>query len=153
MALSFVVEPAWFTGWRASLSGLIYPPLILRWGGVVLLAAVTRWRHPEARVLLAMGCLPVSSALYEALPCFLVPRRRREAYLLAVLTLMAGFLQAWIDPPPDLSQPVPVQVRASLGARWPVMLGLVYVPALILLLRRPRQPPVSGHLAPPESEP
>ena len=55
-------------------------------GGPLILLALLRWRRPEARLLVALGCIPHTTMLYEALPLFLVARRWQEGVLLAALS-------------------------------------------------------------------
>jgi hypothetical protein len=70
--------------------------------------------------------------LYDALPLFLVPRQRREGYVLAALTFVVAFLT-----------PVLYPWRAEEGQllsdhlkqRWLLTFALVYLPVLLLVLR------------------
>jgi hypothetical protein len=129
---SFLVEPEWPARWYDALRSSQHASPILQPGGIILLLAVLRWRRPEARLLLGLACVPQTIGLYETLPLFLIPRTRRPAYVLAVLTYVAAFAQAIVFPRlPGMS------LEQNLANRWPVILGLVYVPALVILFLQP----------------
>jgi hypothetical protein len=119
-ALSLVIMPSWPMAWLASVRHQPYNPLILLPGGALLLLALLRWRMPEARLLAALACVPHSWAAYETVPLFLIPQRRIEAYVLALLQYALAFGQA--------------ALHAGARARWFETLGLVYLPALALVL-------------------
>jgi hypothetical protein len=132
---SLFVLPEWPRLWLDALRHQIHTPPILRPGGVLLLLALLRWRHREARLVAALALCPVSTGLYETLPLFLVPRRRRDAYLLAVLTLVAAFIsEATTHWQVENGEPL----AQHLSNRWPFTFGLIYVPALVMVLRLPR---------------
>lgn len=84
--LAFALQPTWVHDWRESvvLSGVHFgaegagkfqytAPIALP-GGVLALAALARWRRPEARLLAVLACVPQSLHLYEIVPLALVPR-------------------------------------------------------------------------------
>jgi len=59
---SLAVYPAWLGEWSAALhAGRTYHAPFSRPGGWVLLLAALRWRRPEARLLLAIHCIPLRS--------------------------------------------------------------------------------------------
>jgi len=129
---SFLVVPDWPARWYEALRNSQHASPILQPGGIILLLAVLRWRRPEARLLLGLACVPQTIGLYETVPLFLIPRTRREAYVLAVLSYVAAFAQAILFPRlPGMS------LEQNLASRWPVLLGLVYLPALVLLFLQP----------------
>jgi hypothetical protein len=125
---SLVVDPLWPLHLWQNRGEALYRAPVLRPGGALLLLALLRWRAPEARLLAALACVPHALTLYDTLPLFLVPSRKGEAYGLAALTYLALFLTE-----------VRLSGGAPLGAdpdlRWTFMLALVYLPALIMLLR------------------
>ena len=96
-------------------------PVTLPGGALVLLAGL-RWRRPEARLLLAMACLPHTVAFYEAVPLFLVPQRWTEACGLWASTLIAYLLARHAG-------------TYIAGAHLIVWLG--YLPAVAMVLLRP----------------
>ena len=129
VVLSLMILPGWPRSWLAALQASNHKLPILQPGGFLLGLALLRWRTREARLLLALACIPQTIGFYEVLPLFLIPRRRREAYLLAVLSYAAAFISALLFPwPPGAAIEI---VRAH---RWPVLLALVYLPTLVLVL-------------------
>jgi hypothetical protein len=81
--------------------------------------------------LLAALCLvPQTTALYETLPLALLCRNRPQAAGFAGLTMLAHLLYL-------LGPQGPWPVGAEY--QWWVLLALVYLPAIVLVLRRPNQ--------------
>jgi hypothetical protein len=134
--LSLLVVPGWPAEWVAGLARTNHiAPVAKPWGWVLLLAAL-RWRTPEGRLLLALACIPQTTSLYESLPLFLVCRKRWDAYVLAVLSHVAAFVQ-------DRYFSAPGQVLETVIAnRWPVFLVTLWLPALIMVLRPERAPEI-----------
>ena len=137
-AIAFVLQPAWFSNWiRTLLHASARRPLhfrapIMHPGGILVLLAMLRWRRPEARLLTAMACVPQSMILYETVPLFLVPRTLIECVALVVLSYAAqvGMVLSKSD--------------LILGGRWIVL--LLYLPATIMVLRRPNRGPATAWL-------
>jgi hypothetical protein len=126
--VSLAVWPGWIAAWLPGLAGTIHVAPVLRPGGFLLLLALLRWRRPEARLLAALALIPQTGTLYDTVPLFLIPRTRWQAYGLAALTQVAAVASAArLEPGMDLV--------TSLDRRWPVLLLLVYLPALGLLLK------------------
>ena len=136
---SMIWLPSWLPQWAENVGTAthITSPL-LRTGGIFVLLALIRWKRPEARLILALACVPQSGAWYEALPLFLVAATRAEAMLLAVLSCF-GFLLYY--PRMDLGSEV--QVNHDVGA---LIVALVYLPAVIMVLRRPNEGEVPAWL-------
>lgn len=126
--LTAALWPHLFHAWLTGLSGSPHVMPIRRPGGVLLLLALLRWRRPEARMLAGLACIPQLGMLYETVPLFLIPRSRWDAYALAACTHLAGLLM-YLNWRPGLP------LVAELTRRWPIMLVLVYLPALVLVLR------------------
>jgi hypothetical protein len=131
LALSFLFLPTWVGDWMASLGQPQYVPPLLRPGGFLLLLALLRWRRPEGRLLAALTVIPHVTTLYETVPLFLIPATRLQGYILLALTFVAAAVEAWVVPTGTLVQQV--------TGRWPVLLVLVYLPALVMLLRLPNE--------------
>lgn len=132
--------PWWIRDWLAAVSTATHmTPPVLRPGGLILLLAALRWRRPEGRLLLFMACTPHTPLLYEVLPIFLIPRIIEEAALLAVLTYVIQFAVFADAPYQDMGAQM-----ASTG-QWTVW--LVYMPALVLVLRRPNIAPQNDVVA------
>jgi hypothetical protein len=129
--LSFVVWPSWPWHWIATLPSAshITAP-IMRPGGFLLALALLRWRRPEARLLFALGCVPQTPTLNETVPLFLVVQTLPEGLTLMSLTIVAAHIvgavyqgtadyQGWM-------------AGVGIAGLW-----LVYLPCLIMVLRRP----------------
>ena len=137
LLLSLAVLPTWPARWIDALANSIARAPLLLPGGFLLLLPLIRWRRAEARLLVGLACVPQTVGFYELLPLFLVPRRRSEAYALAFLTYAAAFTATLVFPR------IPQEpLEAVLLRRWPILLGLVYLPAVFLVLR---PEPVARH--------
>ena len=127
---SFLVEPDWPARWfSATRSAVHIAAPFVRPAGFILLAALLRWRLPEARLLALLCVLPQTMAPYEALLLILALRSRREALVFALSSYaMLPFLST-------------VEKAGSLAQRIqhdaPVLLLFLYLPVLIMVLRRP----------------
>jgi hypothetical protein len=135
LALSLVVRPSWPQEWWAALpadlAGLM-PPLLRPFGFLLLLAAL-RWRSPEARLILAMACVPQTVLPYELVPLALIPASALEMGIYAIGTWIvaagaAGALGLGF---------LPAEWK---GTGWPVTLCAGYLPMLVLVLRRGGRP-------------
>jgi len=131
---SLVALPEWPRLWLAAAAGAdhIRAP-ILRPGGFLLLLALLKWRRPEARLLAVLAGVPQSPAMYEALPLFLAPSSAREALGLALLSHVTYAAIRLL--------PAAASFAEGYQAKWPIMLVLLYLPVLIVVLRRPNQAP------------
>jgi hypothetical protein len=130
VAASFLVWPGWVPEWLDSVSRTPHAPHLLRPGGFLLLLGLLRWRRPEGRLLAWLSLIPGTTALYETLPVALVCRNRTEAAMFASLTMLAHLL---FHVGPQGPWPVGAEYQ------WWVLLPLVYLPALVAVLRRPNE--------------
>lgn len=139
-AVAFALEPAWPAHWLAALrtnpvAWQLAPP-IARPGGAVLLLAALRWRRPEARLLLALACVPTTLVFYDQLALFLVARRWWQAAGLAALTFaLREGANAWIAARP-------LSPAAQMDVVWAGFLLLLYLPCLAMVLARPNAGPL-----------
>jgi hypothetical protein len=133
VALSFLAYPRWVQEWLGSLAGTPHRPHIIRPGGFLLLLGLLRWRRPEGRLLAVLCLIPQTTGLYEVLPLGLLAENRMQAALFAGATLAAHLLY-FLGP----QGPWPVGAEYQ----WWVMLATLYLPALVLVLRRPNSPPL-----------
>jgi hypothetical protein len=134
LALSFVVRPTWLGEWVAQTDGITYyapAAAIWRGGGPLLLLALLRWRRPEARLLCAMACVPHNFIWYDQLLLFLVPRTAREVWLLSALSWVSSFVASAAFTRLGLTEP-----DGQVAFRAPIV-ALMYLPCLLLVLRRP----------------
>ncbi len=134
LGLSFAIWPAWFGSWLAAVRhapNIVAP--VTRPGGFLLLLALLRWRRREARLLGALACVPHTILPQEALVLFLIPTTYREGAALSLLTSLAVLLVYVLGAPRGYA--------ALLDLAWPIMLVVVYLPVLVLVLRRPNTAP------------
>jgi hypothetical protein len=142
VAAAFVIDPAWLTHWRASMAfggahlgtsatGYPYSAPVLLPGGFLALLAITRWRRPEARLLVALACVPQSLYLYDTVPLALVPRGLRQSAVFTVLSYVV--LMYLIRGRPWTSYPA----MAVAGGQMYTL--LLYVPLTLMVLLRPNE--------------
>jgi hypothetical protein len=130
VGISLLVRPGWVQEWLASVAKTPHESHLLRPGGFLMLLGMLRWRRPEGRLLAALCLVPQTTALYETLPLALLCRNRPQAAGFAGLTMLAHLLYL-------LGPQGPWPVGAEY--QWWVLLALVYLPAILLVLRRPNQ--------------
>jgi hypothetical protein len=127
-----VVRPTWPHDWLAAVrSSPVHFAVWRAPGGVVLLLVLSKWRRPEARLLAVMALVPSSPIVYEALPLFAIPRIRIEMLVLCMTTVLMFALM--------LGRSLQADPDAYLSTARPAMLWLVYVPVLLMVLRRPNE--------------
>ena len=131
IALSFAIYPGWAGEWLSGVSGNPHRPLLLRPLGFLLLLGLLRWRQGEGRLLAALCVVPQTTSLYETLPLVLLVENRLQALAFALLTMLANALH-FAGP----QGPWPIGAEYQ----WWVNFGLIYLPALLLVLRRPNAP-------------
>jgi hypothetical protein len=136
--VAYAVQPTWVADWCAALarhraqtapdepfrSIVTYP------GGVVALLCLLRWRRPEARLVAALACVPLTTSSYEAVPLLLVPVTFWESATLVALSYLQEHAAMWFVTAPW----TPVEYAAAHGV--PMVLGL-YLPCVVMVLRRP----------------
>jgi hypothetical protein len=146
---AFALDPSWVTHWRASLAvggahfgtsatGFPYSAPVFLPGGFVALAAVTRWRRPEARLLVALACVPQSLILYDTVPLALVPRGWKESTVFTALSYAVLTYLVRGKPWPSYAD------RAVAGGEMYTL--LLYVPLTLMVLRRPNEGSVPNWL-------
>ena len=127
LGVSLALWPTWISAWRhvVSEANWTFAPITLSPVGLLPLLALLKWRRPEARLLAAMTCVPHTTLSYELLALFLVPATWTEG---AVIWLGTTALVGMVPGPLSAAK------VAAVGA-WSIW--LVYLPALIMVLRRP----------------
>jgi hypothetical protein len=128
LAVSFVLSPSWVRDWLDSLGGIPHLPPVLRPGGLLVLLAVLRWRRADARLLVALACMPQTTTMYEVMPLFLLARSWKEAGALSALTMAAVLLYRYTPQGPW---------PTGADEKWLILLAIVYLPALAAVLARP----------------
>ena len=137
-ALTVVLWPWWPREWIAQLSTVTHMSApVTRWGGPLLLLAALRWRRPEARLLLGLSLIPQTPVVYEALPLFLTVTTLREGVALLVLSVLMG-------PIINHRPPMAYNEWMAMSGFW--MIWLVYLPCLVMVLRRPNVAPANDPL-------
>jgi hypothetical protein len=132
LVASLFARPSWPIEWiRAVRDSPLHFAVWKAPGGFVVLSAVIKWRRPEGRLLTVLSLVPTSPIVYEALPLFVIPRSRHEMMLLALTSQIAFVLtmaKSYVD-----------EHDAYLAVARPAMLLLIYLPALVMVLRRPNE--------------
>jgi hypothetical protein len=128
--IAFIVRPGWVPEWLALLP--LAPHLkapVTFWGGPLILLALVKWRRPEARLLAAMACVPQTAVIYEAVPLFLVVKTMHEGLALLLLCMVAVRIADFGGPYESYNAIMQVM------GQWNVL--LIYLPCLVMVLRRP----------------
>jgi hypothetical protein len=120
--------PGWPREWFALLPAVPHmTPPVMRWGGPLILIALIQWRQPEARLLVALACVPQTPSFYEALPLFLISRTWTESItlfgLMAIVLLVRELVGAetWL---------------ADAQLIGDLVVWLIYLPCLVMVMRR-----------------
>lgn len=133
--LAAMVPLGWHSEWLSVMAnrtaGNYVSPLSVL-GGPLMLLAVTRWKRPEARLLMVMALIPQSFLFYDQLPLFLVAKSRLESMALLVLAF-AGHAVATMMIPAGLSTAEVSRIYA------PAIMLCLYLPCLVMVLRRPNE--------------
>jgi hypothetical protein len=132
LVVSLVVRPEWPLEWMQTFgAGAHIRAPVTTLGGPLVFLALLRWWRPEARLLVALACVPHTTLLYETLPLFLVPESWRQSILLVALNWIAQILVITFQPYDSLAD------RARMSAS--LSMALLYLPCLIMILRRPNE--------------
>jgi hypothetical protein len=139
IAIALLFLPTWPLDWIHAVrntsvlksGGTTYAPPIRTIGGAFALVAILRWRRPEARLLLALACVPQTPLLYETVPLFLVPATILEGGVLWLGSWLAA-LTIYVAAPSDFG-----------STRFPVSANAIgvflYLPCAVMILRRPNR--------------
>jgi len=140
VAISFIVLPSWFDQWLENVRAAPhFRASVTRPGGFLLLLGLLRWRRPEARFFCALACTPLTPTFYDPVLLYVVTRTTREALTLSVGSVVLYFVIAISNPTPIISIWGEVLAKASI---W-----VIYVPCLVMILRRPNEGDVPPYLA------
>lgn len=114
------------------MTGFYFPALRILPLGPLLLAAAFRWRAPEGRLLLAVAVVPQNQSFYSGVYPLLVAKTYRESMMIALVSNLGLMGWFWLDPSSN------AQLDPIHQAPW--LAASVYLPALLLVLRRPSHP-------------
>jgi len=129
--LSLAIWPSWPVAWWHEARKLTHLAPVVRPGGALLFLGLLRWKRPEGRLLAALALIPHRPVGYDMLPILvLVPNR-----VIEMLVLMLGSEIAFRF---ASGLPGTMQIDAYDAASWPAYFAFVYIPALIIVLLRPR---------------
>lgn len=127
---SLLVIPEWPWLWWESLQDMpLHPAPVSVAGGAIVLVALLRWRRPEARLLCVLACVPQVMLFADQLPLLLVAQSRREQAVQWALGWV-GVVGAYRALLPD---------QLLMEAAYPYVVWTMYIPALIMVLRRPNR--------------
>jgi hypothetical protein len=143
LIISFIIWPGWIAEWRATFASAphIVAP-ILRPGGALVLLALLKWKRPEARLLVALACVPHTTVPYETIPLFLIPQTWRQSWTLWALAGVAYAGQA-------LTGPYSSQLEYwTSGAEW--IVAVMYLPCMAMVMSRPNVWPAHDREVTPE---
>jgi hypothetical protein len=130
VAASFAVQPGWVADWLDKVrSAPHFKAPVVRPFGFALLLALLRWRRPEARLLAALALVPQTPTFYDHVFVFTVARTFRESLALTVCTFAVFFVIGFNAPLPSFDAWGDLLARATVY--------LIYLPALVMVLRRP----------------
>ena len=137
IAVSFAFDSSWPVAWLAALDSPNVQPgyhaghfaAIQFPFGFLVLAALTRWRRWEARLLVALACVPQTMLFYETVPLLLIPRGWRESVGFSALTW--GAARWWV------LQQGPMTFAATAPVNGTAITLALYLPATLMVLRRP----------------
>jgi hypothetical protein len=135
---SLALAPSWPARWLANLGHAApHPAPLFTLAGVGCVLALVRWRREDARLVFGMAAVPQLAMFADQLPLMTVARTRVEAMVLALLSHIGGL--TWLMTRSPKAHP------AWDGTN--LMLASVYLPALILVLRRPNEGKLPSWLA------
>jgi hypothetical protein len=135
LSASLMLVPTWPMEWLGLVRNAdqLVPPL-LRPGGIVLLVVLIRWRRPEAWLVAFVAAMPQTTYPYNLLPLLAVAATYHEACFLSLASSVGAFAAIY------LTDAVGGSLASSAASA--VMIALGYLPAAVVVLRRPNDRPV-----------
>jgi hypothetical protein len=129
VAIVFAVNPFWVgEWWNAARSVPGHGAPITHPFGFLPLIALVRWRNPAARLVVIMTLVPQNLDFYDQLPLFFAATTGVEMFGLTALS--------WIAWGGTRLQCSDAYFCGTQAAPW--IIGLLYLPATLLVLRSPR---------------
>lgn len=139
MVASLLLIPTWPMGWLEAVGSARHTEApITQPGGVLVLLALLRWRRWEARLILALACVPQSLFWYDVLPLLLVATTFRESLILSLVSSTGFLFEMFLLDDTDI-----LAYYRRFGA---LLIAVAYLPATLLVLRRPNTGPVPEQL-------
>ena len=140
LTAAYLVQPTWIADWMGAVEryremgapNAPYRAIVSFPGGALALLCLLRWRRPEARLIAALVCVPITPMLYETLPLFLIPRTFWEAATLVGLSYAQHHVTTALVP-------VPWTHANFMAVTGQMFVLLMYLPATIMILRRPNE--------------
>lgn len=131
-AVAMLIDPHWFPKWWALARQNLYTiPMVMRWGGVLLLFAFIRFREPNGRFLGVLALVPITSPLYESVALFFIPQTFRRALILALLSHAAKWTELSLTQFPRGTMHEWITTSAACAVL------IIYIPALGMLWWHP----------------
>jgi hypothetical protein len=135
IATSFALLPDWPVEWLKLVGSTDYfTPPILRMGGILVALVLVRWKRREAWLVFIAACLPQTWYPYNGLLLLAVAETYREACFLSLFS-SAAWMAVYLFVPGQMRSE---ETRATWSA---VLLATSYLPAVIIVLRRPNRGP------------
>jgi hypothetical protein len=132
LIISLVLMPSWPMDWltlvRAPTDHM--RPRLVAMGGFLVLLLLTRWRRPEAWLIITLACLPQTLASYSLLMLLTVASTFRQAAALAMISTLGSAADPYLVP----AAPTAEELYGLLAN---VEVATAYLPATLLVLRRP----------------
>jgi hypothetical protein len=127
--LAIAIDPRWPVKWlEAVKGGVSYGAPAFSLAGCFTLLALLRWRRKEGRLFLGLSIAPQLPIFYDQLPLWLIPSTAWRSVLLSALSWVAWAI--WYPSS---------QLMTQFSAARPLVLALIYAPALVMLLMLPRR--------------
>ncbi len=128
--IAFLVQPSWFSEWRAAVaSATHFRSFMMLPGGQLLALCALRWRRWDARLLAVLALFPQTPGANSALLLLLIPQRRFDILVFSLLTYIPVYVGFWAAYRPTVEE-------YSRVMGW-VTLVSVYFPMLWFVLRQP----------------
>lgn len=132
VSVGTLLVPKWPGEWVENIwanTGHMTAP-VMRPLGFVALAALLRWRRPEARLVALLSLVPQTPLWYEAVPLFLVPRSFREFLVLLLSTSLPMFYEVMFGGGDGSYDVWPLGAQLALFG---------HLPAVVMVLARPNR--------------
>jgi hypothetical protein len=137
LVLATAIYPWWPAGYANELR--LMPPgdhripvAVLPFGPLIVFAAL-RWRHPDARRVLALACVPQVMLFYDQLPLILLARTFRQSLVLALASYAPLVVAPFVQGPADNSE------SAFMASMAKVLVVAYYLPCVAWVLYSTRR--------------